>query len=114
MITAVIVGAGHRVMVYASLAKQNPEKLKIVGVADPNKQRQQMVAEMYGFSEEFCFDSAEELAKQDKIADGSFCEPNSVLAGLCWAADIAYGGNEASSRLEAQFKAITGGSYKKH
>lgn len=69
MITAVIVGAGHRALVYASLAKQNPDKLKIVGVADPIKQRQKMVAEMYGFSEKFCFDSAEELAKQGKIAD---------------------------------------------
>ncbi len=28
-----------------------------------------MVAKMYGFSEEFCFDSAEELAKKGKIAD---------------------------------------------
>lgn len=37
MITAVIVGAGHRALVYASLAKQNPDKLKIVGVADPIK-----------------------------------------------------------------------------
>ena len=69
MITAVIVGAGHRAMVYASLAKSNPDKLKIVGVADPMKQRQQMVAKMYGFSEEFCFDSAEELAKHEKFAD---------------------------------------------
>ena len=45
---------------------------------------------------------------------GAFCEINSVLAGLCWAADLAYGGNEDASRLEAQFKAITGGSYKNH
>ena len=45
---------------------------------------------------------------------GAFCEINSVLAGLCWAADLAYGGNEDAARLEAQFKAITGGSYKNH
>ena len=45
---------------------------------------------------------------------GAFCEINSVLAGLCWAADIAYGGSEDATRLEAQFKAITGGSYKNH
>ena len=69
MVTAIIVGAGHRAMLYASLAKHNPEKLKIIGVADPIKQRREMVAEMYGFSEEFCFESAEELAKQGKIAD---------------------------------------------
>ena len=45
---------------------------------------------------------------------GAYCEINSVLAGLCWAADLAYGGNEDNARLEAQFKAITGGSYKNH
>jgi hexosaminidase len=45
---------------------------------------------------------------------GAFCEINSVLAGLCWAADLAYGGNEDAARLESQFKAITGGSYKNH
>lgn len=45
---------------------------------------------------------------------GAYCEINSVLAGLCWAADLAYGGEENETRLEAQFKAITGGSYKNH
>jgi hypothetical protein len=45
---------------------------------------------------------------------GAFCEIDSVLAGLCWAADLAYGGNEDEGRLEAQFKAVTGGSYKNH
>lgn len=69
MITAVIVGAGHRALLYASWAQKNPDKLKIIGVADPVKQRRQKVAEMYGFSEEFCFESAEALAKQGKIAD---------------------------------------------
>ncbi|MFA6714683.1 MAG: Gfo/Idh/MocA family oxidoreductase [Victivallaceae bacterium] len=71
MITAVIVGAGHRALLYASLAKLNPEKLKIVGVADPIRQRRKLVAEAYGFSEEFCFDSAEELAAHGKIADAA-------------------------------------------
>ena len=35
-VTAIIVGAGHRAMVYSKLALTNPELLKIVGVADPN------------------------------------------------------------------------------
>jgi predicted dehydrogenase len=69
MITAVIVGAGHRAMLYASLAQKEPEKLKIVGVADPIKQRREMVAELYGLGKEACFESAEELAVHGKIAD---------------------------------------------
>ena len=36
---AVIVGGGHRSMIYAELAKTNPEMLEIVGVADPNEFR---------------------------------------------------------------------------
>lgn len=34
-ITAIIVGAGHRALLYSLYALQNPEKFKIVGVADP-------------------------------------------------------------------------------
>ena len=33
-ITAIIVGAGHRALLYSLYALQNPEKFKIVGVAD--------------------------------------------------------------------------------
>lgn len=68
-VTAIIVGAGHRAMIYASLADRNPELLKIVGVADPNPLRCRMVREKYGFSEEMCFSTAEELAAKGKLAD---------------------------------------------
>ena len=39
-ITAIIVGAGHRALLYSLYALQNPEKFKIVGVADPDPIRQ--------------------------------------------------------------------------
>ena len=39
MITAIIVGAGHRALGYAELAKIYPDQLKIVGVADPQADR---------------------------------------------------------------------------
>nr|MCR5207821.1 Gfo/Idh/MocA family oxidoreductase [Eubacterium sp.] len=68
-ITAIIVGAGHRAFVYSELAKTNPEMLKIVGVADPNPTRRKKAMDYFGFSEEMCFESAEELAKQPKLAD---------------------------------------------
>lgn len=68
-VTAVIVGAGHRAFIYADLALRNPDLLKIVGVADPDKIRQKKAAKRYGFSEEFCFNSAYELAAQPKFAD---------------------------------------------
>ena len=68
-VTAIIVGAGHRAMGYASLADREPQKLRIVGVADPNPQRRKMVMEKYGFSENMCFTSAAELASKGKLAD---------------------------------------------
>lgn len=68
-ITAVIVGAGHRAFVYSKLAITDPDKLKIVGVADPDKIRQKKAMEMFGFPKENCFDSALELSRVPKFAD---------------------------------------------
>lgn len=68
-ITAIIVGAGHRAILYSLYALEHPEELKIVGVADPDPIRRKKVAEMHGFGEEMCFKSAEELAARPKLAD---------------------------------------------
>ena len=68
-VTAVIVGAGHRAIIYAKLALTNPELLQIVGVADPDPIRRQKTQEMFGFPKENCFESAEALAHVGKIAD---------------------------------------------
>ena len=57
MITAIIVGAGHRSLGYAELAKIAPEQLKIVGVADPLPDRRKYCREYFGFPEEMCFES---------------------------------------------------------
>jgi predicted dehydrogenase len=68
-ILAVIVGAGHRAVQYASYAEKNPDELKIVGVADPVPLRRQQTAERFGFSKGACFESAEELAAAPRFAD---------------------------------------------
>ncbi len=68
-ITAIIVGAGHRAFVYSELAKTNPEMLQIVGVADPNPVRRKKAMEYFGFGEDMCFESAQELATKGKLAD---------------------------------------------
>lgn len=69
MVTAIIAGAGHRALGYAELAKIYPDKLKIVGVADPLADRRRYCREYFGFAEDMCFESAEELAKHGKQAD---------------------------------------------
>lgn len=68
-ITAVIVGAGHRAIIYAKLALQKPELLKIVGVADPDPIRRRKTQELFGFPEENCFADAQSLAAVPKLAD---------------------------------------------
>ena len=66
---AVIVGAGHRAMTYASYAQHHPEQLRIVGVADLMEDRRRMVQKKYDLKEEHLFETADELAAAGKIGD---------------------------------------------
>ena len=68
-VTAIIVGGGHRSFIYADYSLIHPDELKIVGIADPDKNRVDDAVEKYGISREFCFETADELAKHGKIAD---------------------------------------------
>ena len=68
-ITAIVLGAGHRAMVYADYSLKHPDELKIVGVADPDEYRRNMVREKFGFAKENCFVDAEALSKVPKFAD---------------------------------------------
>ena len=70
-VTAVIVGAGHRAMLYASYATERPEELRIVGVADPVEYRRRDARAAFGFPAENCFESAGALAARGKIADAA-------------------------------------------
>ena len=68
-VTAVIVGAGHRALTYAEYAKDHPDDLRIVGVADKTPHRVASVARTYDLKGDRCFDSAEALAAAPKFAD---------------------------------------------
>ena len=68
-ITAIIVGAGHRAMMYASYALQNPDALQIVGVADPIPGRCMRAAQLFRIDKNMIFSSAEELAEHPRLAD---------------------------------------------
>ena len=68
-LTAIIVGAGHRGLTYASYAEEHPGELKIVGVADLIERRRKSTATRFGFSQEMCFETAEELVSRGKLAD---------------------------------------------
>ena len=68
-ITAIIVGGGHRSFIYADYSLKHPDELKIVGIADPDKSRRDDAAQKFGFSEEYCFNDALELASHGRLAD---------------------------------------------
>lgn len=84
-ITAVIVGAGHRAMVYASYARKHPGELRIVGVADPDPFRRQLAAETFAVPPENRFESAAHLCERPHIADAAIngtMDPDHVPTSL--------------------------------
>ena len=68
-ITAVLVGAGNRADVYASASFQYPDKLKIVGIVDPDPVRNRLMRQKYNVDPQNCFSSVEEFVKKEKFAD---------------------------------------------
>ena len=67
MITAIILGAGDRGTVYASYALSHPDKLKIVGVAEPNPERREQFTAK--FQVPHVFSTWEHVFNKDKFAD---------------------------------------------
>lgn len=61
--TCVIVGAGHRAEVYAAAC---PDRVQVVGVADPCPLRRQHAAARFGLELSQCFGSADDLAMPGK------------------------------------------------
>jgi predicted dehydrogenase len=70
-LTAILIGAGDRgVRAYAPYALEHPNELKIIGVAEPNKERRTRFQQDHHISEENCYESWEEVLNQEtKIAD---------------------------------------------
>lgn len=69
MLDAIIVGAGHRAMLYASYAKRHEDRLRIVGVADPDPVRRGKAAGEFGLGKNQCWQTAQELAEEPQRAD---------------------------------------------
>ena len=66
-ITVAIVGLGNRGRnVYASVAKQIPDKMKVVAIADIDPEKVELTAKEYEIPTDKCFASAEELLEQEK------------------------------------------------
>lgn len=79
-VTAVLIGAGNRgAEAYAGYALQYPNELKIVGVAEPRKDRREAFASLHGLAPEMCFERWEALLAKPKFADCAMvCTPDSL------------------------------------
>ena len=71
-ITAVVLGAGSRGGIYASYAKEHPEELQIAAIAEPRRDRLDVLADKIGVAEEYRFTSWEDLLEKPKLADCAF------------------------------------------
>ena len=71
-VTAVVLGAGSRGNSYAAYAKEHPDQLRIVAVAEPRSDRRAQFAEGFGIGEEGQFASWQELLARPRMADCAF------------------------------------------
>lgn len=89
-ITAVVVGAGGRGMTYARFAKEHPDRLQIVGVAEPRDWNREHMAAEYNIPAERVFSDWREMAARPRMADAVIIttqdsmheEPAVAFAGL--------------------------------
>ncbi|ESO09338.1 hypothetical protein HELRODRAFT_156445 [Helobdella robusta] len=68
-VTAVVVGAGSRGFAYSKYALDNPDKFKIVGVAEPRKFQREKLASDHNLCKEKVFSTWEEVVNVPKFAD---------------------------------------------
>ena len=68
-VTAMIAGAGGRGMTYATFAQEHPDRLKIVGVAEPRPYNRQFMADTYALPSDCVFSDWQELARRPRMAD---------------------------------------------
>ncbi len=70
-ITAILIGAGARGQIYARYAKQHPEELKIVAVAEPKAERREKFCREYGIDLSAQYDDWAQILAQPKLADAA-------------------------------------------
>lgn len=68
-VTAIVVGAGGRGMTYAAFSQAHPDRLKIVGAAEPREWNRQYMANTYDLPDENLFQDWHELAGRAPLAD---------------------------------------------
>jgi predicted dehydrogenase len=68
-LTCIILGAGNRGWLYSRYAENNPEQMKIVGIAEPVKLRQEKFRKAYNLEDEYIFNTWKTVFDRPKFAD---------------------------------------------
>ena len=69
-VTAIVLGAGQRgAEAYAEFARNFPNEMKIVGVAEPREDRRRHFSQRYGVPEARCYATWEDALSPEKYAD---------------------------------------------
>ncbi|MBR6792751.1 MAG: Gfo/Idh/MocA family oxidoreductase [Clostridia bacterium] len=68
-LSVIVMGLGNRGSKYAKLMSVDPEHYNVVGVAEPDHARRDEIQEIFGLSDDVCFDSWDEILAQPKMAD---------------------------------------------
>lgn len=71
-VTAVVLGAGSRGCIYSGYAREHPDELQIVAVAEPRADRRNMLADELNIPETNRFASWQELLDCPRMADCAF------------------------------------------
>ena len=67
--SVVIIGAERRGSTYANEMLKLGNKFKVVGVADPIKERRDLIQNKFHFNDDMCFNSWEYVLAKPKMAD---------------------------------------------
>jgi predicted dehydrogenase len=68
-ITVAVAGFGLRARDYTNYQNEHPGSMKVVAIAEINSKRREAAKEKFNIPDANCFNSAEELLEQDKLAD---------------------------------------------
>lgn len=67
--SVIVIGAGSRGTIYTDIMANQLEKFKVVGVAEPIKERLEYIKEKHGIAPDNCFDTWEKILAVPKMAD---------------------------------------------
>ncbi|XP_072305007.1 putative oxidoreductase YteT isoform X1 [Eucyclogobius newberryi] len=76
-VSVIVVGAGCRGDIYSHFASIHPDRMKVVGVADPRKFARSKLQQKHSIEKENVFEDWESMASREKFADAALiCTPD--------------------------------------